>query len=333
MSHDTTHTTEQVKQAVAILQAGGFVALPTETVYGLGADASNESAVRRIFTAKGRPADHPLIVHLASVELLSAWAINVPDVAYLLADAFWPGPLTLILQRAPEVLDVVTGGQDTVGLRVPGHPLALELLKAFGGGVAAPSANRFGRISPTTAEHVRAELGERVDLILDGGPCQVGLESTIIDLSTGRPRLLRPGGVSMEALAAVLGEAPEVGAKKTPRASGTLASHYAPTTPAVIVPSEELIKYLHDHAGKALGVLARQEKTGDWLGAHWRHLPTDVQGYGRRLYASLRELDGLGCDRIIIEDVPPTPEWLVVRDRITRAATPAQEQTKGEDHG
>ena len=325
MNQDTTDITNQIERAAAVLKAGGLVALPTETVYGLGADANNENAVRRIFAAKGRPANHPLIVHLASPEQLTDWANQIPDVAYQFADAFWPGPLTLILRRSPNVLDVVTGGQDTVGLRVPGHPLALELLTAFGGGIAAPSANRFGRISPTTAEHVRAELGDRVDLILDGGPCQVGLESTIIDLSTGRPRLLRPGGVSMEALAAVLGEAPEVGAKKAPRASGTLASHYAPTTPAVLIPSGELHRYIRAQADQVLGVLTWQAPMDALPNVHARRLPADSQKYGQQLYATLRELDSLGCDRIVIEAVPPTSEWFVVRDRLARAATQARD--------
>ncbi|MEK7737911.1 MAG: L-threonylcarbamoyladenylate synthase, partial [Pseudomonadota bacterium] len=199
----------QIAHAVTLLRAGELVAFPTETVYGLGADAANPAAVAKIFAAKGRPADHPLIVHLPSAEALDAWAREVPESARKLAAAFWPGPLTLILKRQPQVPDAVTGGQDTVGLRVPDHPLALALLKAFDGGrfrgIAAPSANRYGRISPTSAAHVRAELGAAVPLVLDGGDCQVGIESTIVDLSRGTPRLLRPGAIGAADIAHVLG--------------------------------------------------------------------------------------------------------------------------------
>jgi L-threonylcarbamoyladenylate synthase len=180
-----------ISHAVEILRRGGLVALPTETVYGLAADAENEIAVRRIFAAKGRPVDHPLIVHLASARQITEWARDIPEEAWKLATAFWPGPLTMVLRRSDKAADVVTGGLETIGLRVPLHPLAIELLTAFGGGLAAPSANRFGRVSPTTAEHVEEELGDEVDLILDGGPCEIGLESTIVDLSTGEPTLLR----------------------------------------------------------------------------------------------------------------------------------------------
>ena len=183
-------------EAVELLRAGELVAFPTETVYGLGADAGNPEALAKIFAAKGRPADHPLIVHVPDVAHLDQWAREIPDAAHLLAQAFWPGPLTLILKRQPTVPDLVTGGQDTVGLRIPHHPLALQLLKAFDGGIAAPSANRFGHISPTTAQHVREELGAAVALVLDGGPCSVGIESTIVDLSRGDPVILRPGMIS-----------------------------------------------------------------------------------------------------------------------------------------
>ncbi len=190
----------EIARAVAVLRDGGLVAFPTETVYGLGADASNPAAMARIFAAKGRPADHPLIVHLASADEIGAWAASVPPLAAAFATACWPGPLTIILRRSERVPDAVTGGLDTVGLRVPSHPLALELLAAFGDGIAAPSANPFGSVSPTTADHVRTGLGDRVDLILDGGPCEVGVESTIVDLSGDEPAILRPGGLPRERL-------------------------------------------------------------------------------------------------------------------------------------
>ena len=308
----------QVDEAAKVLRAGGLVAFPTETVYGLGADARNRKAVKKIFAAKGRPADHPVIVHLPSADVLTGWA-EVPEAAYCLAEAFWPGPLTLILKRAESVPDAVTGGQDTVGLRVPGHPLALALLEAFGGGVAAPSANRFGRISPTRAEHVRAELDGAVDLILDGGPCEVGLESTILDLSTDIPRLLRPGGVTVARLEAVLGVNLNFGGGNV-RAPGTLASHYAPITPTVLVPSEELAAYLKRHKGKKLGVLARRFQQNQPENIFWKSLPNTPEGFGRELYAALRELDSSGVERIIVEAPPEGGAWLAVRDRLARAA-------------
>ena len=230
-----------IQRAVALLRQGELVALPTETVYGLGADALNPDAVAKIFAAKGRPSDHPLIVHLADAEALTTWARDIPKDAIALARAFWPGPLTLILKKEEGVPDIVTGGQDTVGLRVPNHPIALQLLRAFGSGLAAPSANRFGRISPTTAEHVRQELGDRVPLILDGGPCQVGLESTILDLSRGVPVILRPGAIGADDIARVIGRRPRLrdedakASTDAPRVSGALAAHYAPRTPLELV--------------------------------------------------------------------------------------------------
>ena len=317
-----------IDQAVAILRAGGLVAFPTETVYGLGADAGNPEAVRKIFAAKGRPAEHPLIVPLASAKQLSEWAVEVPESAYELAAAFWPGPLTIILKRARRVPDAVTGGQETVGLRVPAHPLALKLLRAFQGGLAAPSANRFGRLSPTTAEHVRQELGDQVDLILDGGPCPVGLESTIVDLSSGKPRLLRPGGITVAQLSEVLGIAPEAGGRGAPRASGTMKSHYAPGTPARLLGLGDIFEHLSQSAANAkLGVLAYHPQPVGLANVVWRTLPAEPAAYGRRLYAALRELDALGCDELLIEAVSDEPAWLAVADRLRRATTRASPST------
>ena len=222
-------------RAIELLCAGELVAIPTETVYGLGADAANPAAVAKIFAAKGRPADHPLIVHLAGHDAVDRWAEQVPAVAWELMETFWPGPLTLILKKQAWVPDAVTGGQDTVGLRVPGHPVALELLRRFAAvagehaGIAAPSANRFGRISPTTAAHVQEELGDQVPLILDGGACKVGIESTIVDCSRGQPVVLRPGHIAPTHLEAVLGLVPLIEtATGAPRVSGSLEAHYAP---------------------------------------------------------------------------------------------------------
>src|SRR5574338_893521 len=292
-----------IARAVALLRAGELVALPTETVYGLGADALNQAAAAKIFEAKGRPADHPLIVHLPDAEALPHWAASIPREAIALARAFWPGPLTLILKRSDEVPDIITGGQDTVGLRVPNHPVALQLLRAFGSGIAAPSANRFGRISPTTAEHVREELGDSVALVLDGGPCQVGIESTILDLSRGAPEILRPGAISPEAIAAVIGRTPTLRTQAgagAPRVSGSLEAHYAPHTPLRIVQPPL--------AGEPYA---------------WRLLPADPAGYAHELYAALREADAADVHLIVLEAAPTTPEWNAVNDRLRRAAAGA----------
>lgn len=320
---------EDIARAAAILRAGGLVAFPTETVYGLGADASNPAAVAKIFAAKGRPQDHPLIVHLGSIELLPQWAREIPLAAQKLAAAFWPGPLTLILERARGVPDCVTGGQDTVGLRIPGHPVALELLKAFAGeeggrafsGVAAPSANKFGRISPTTAEHVRAELGAAVDCVLDGGECGVGIESTIVDLSRGRAVLLRPGEITSAQIATVLGAEVELPDAAAPRVSGALDSHYAPRTPLDLVAAADLPARLAALRGKKLAVLARAEAPAGLKDVSWQTAPRAAAGYAHELYASLRRLDALGCAAILVEAPPSAPEWQGVNDRLKRASS------------
>ena len=323
-------THADIERAAAVLRTGGLVALPTETVYGLGADARNMDAVQRIFAAKGRPANHPLIVHIASAEALTAWCAEVPAAAWLLAAAFWPGPMTMILRRDARVLDVVTGGQDTVGLRVPAHPVALQLLHVFGDGIAAPSANRFGHVSPTTAAHVRAELGSDVDMILDGGACTIGIESTIVDLTAARPRILRPGGVSRAQIEAVLGLEPAANTSDrvdAPRVSGTLASHYAPHTPVRWLDSAQLNEVIvslasHDRVGVlTLGdAVMKASVTGDGAVVHWRALPTDPGAYAQQLYAQLRDIDALKLDSILLEVPPDTPPWEAVRDRLRRAA-------------
>ena len=316
-----------IQRAVQLLRQGELVALPTETVYGLGADALNPDAVAKIFAAKGRPSDHPLIVHLADASQIMTWAREVPKDAIALARAFWPGPLTLILKKDESVPDLVTGGQDTVGLRVPDHPVALELLRAFGSGVAAPSANRFGRISPTTAAHVRQELGERVALILDGGACAVGLESTIVDLSRGVPVILRPGAIGADDIARVLGRRPRLRSEveagnaaeqgATPRVSGALAAHYAPRTPLELVATDALAA--SSRAGDA--VLARcAAPAGLADGVTWAQAPADPAGYGHDLYARLRSLDESGATRILVEAPPASPDWAAVADRLGRAA-------------
>jgi L-threonylcarbamoyladenylate synthase len=314
---------DAIAKAAQLLRAGGVVAIPTETVYGLGAVAMNPAAVRRVFVIKGRPANHPLIVHLPAAEALPEWAREIPDAAWRLAERFWPGPLTLVLPRQPQVPDEVTGGQDSVALRVPAQPVARELI-ALAGALAAPSANRFGRVSPTTAEHVLAELGGDVDMILDAGPCQVGLESTILSLHDDQPALLRPGGVSVAELEAVLGY-PIAPPPQDLRAPGRLASHYAPATPLQLVAASELPQRLAatSAAGTKVAVVAYGADAiaaAEAADAAVTAMPGDVVEYGRRLYAMLRRVDAAGHDLILVEAPPAAPEWLAVRDRLMRAA-------------
>jgi L-threonylcarbamoyladenylate synthase len=307
--------TREVRRAAEVLSRGGLVAFPTETVYGLGADASNAVAVERLYRVKGRPAEHPVIVHFAAMEQAFLWSRDTPAAARLLAEQFWPGPLTLVLKRSERAKDFITGGQDTVGLRVPSHPVARELLETFGGAIAAPSANRFGRVSPTTAEHVRDDLGSDVDLVLEGGPSEIGIESTIVDLSTGAPVLLRPGRISAEELRNLVPALLEKGAD-SPRHSGGLERHYAPRTPTRLVPSYALDKEIARLKEK-LAVLAfsRPDERVDY----WLRMPREPQAYAHRLYGALRELDRAGCEEILVEAPPDAPEWAAVRDRLVRA--------------
>lgn len=309
---------EDLQSAADMLRHGNLVAVPTETVYGLAGDAADPDAVRRIFAAKGRPADHPLIVHLPDIEALDDWADEVPESASRLARAFWPGPLTLILPKADRVPVVVTGGQQTVGLRVPGHPATLKLLKILGRAVAAPSANRFGRISPTTADHVISEFEGRdtVAAVIDGGPCEVGVESTIVDCSGDRPRVLRPGMITVEQLARVLGETPAVaGQAEGPRSSGRLPSHYAPETRVELIEVSDLSPPDPHAAVLALG---EHPDPGGFLA--WQRLPAEPVAYARGLYAALRFLDTLGAERLLIQRPPDDAAWAAIRDRLARAA-------------
>ncbi len=314
----------ELELALQALWAGDLIGLPTETVYGLGADAANEWAVRRIFAAKGRPSDHPLIVHVADVETARTFATEWPREADLLAERFWPGPLTLIVRRSDRASDAVTGGQDTVGLRVPAHPLALELLRAFGGGIAAPSANRYGRVSPTTADHVRAELGDDVAVVLDGGPCAVGVESSIVDLSRGAPRLLRPGGVPLEALCAALGrDIPVVAQTSDVRAPGLVASHYAPRAGLALVTAEALFDAAAARiaAGAKVAVLVPVGVPSP-TGAVRFEVAGDSAAYARTLYATLHRVDALGLDVVLAVAPPPDGLGLAVLDRLRRASAP-----------
>jgi L-threonylcarbamoyladenylate synthase len=312
-------TQKELDEAVAALRNGELVAFPTETVYGLGANARDPLALRRIFEAKGRPADHPLILHLDHPRFLARWVERVPEQVELLAQRFWPGPLTLVMKRSAEVSDVLTGGQDTVAVRIPSHPMALQLLNAFGGGIAAPSANRYGKVSPTRAEHVRAELGAAVDCVLEGGDCEVGLESTIVALADGRPRLLRPGGIPRERIEAVAGKLAIAGAD-APRVPGSVKSHYAPAAPVeLLAPAALAERARAATAQDRVAVLARSGAPAGFAGL-WRRLPADAAGYGHDLYAALRELDSGGAARILVERVPADPAWEAVADRLARAA-------------
>jgi L-threonylcarbamoyladenylate synthase len=314
-----------IERAVAVLRAGGLVAFPTETVYGLGADASNPAAVRKIFEAKGRPATHPVIVHLADAAELASWARDVPQAAHRLARKFWPGPLTLILSRASGVSDVVTGGQATVALRVPSHPVARELLARFGGGIAAPSANRHGRVSATTADHVRRELGAAVECVLDGGEAKIGIESTIVDLSGSRPALLRPGWITAAQIEDALDAPLAAPTANAPRAPGTLAAHYAPRTPLMLMEDDLALELAASlvRQGKRVAVLALSGRRPLTTGIEWIAAPRDATGYAHDLYASLHRLDGAAYDAIIVESPPRSPEWAAINDRLARAAAGA----------
>ncbi len=324
------HSIDAINHAVALLNAGALVGLPTETVYGLAADADNPDAVREVFAAKDRPADHPLIIHLGADDLLPRYARNIPDDAWLLAEAFWPGPLTLILNKAPGVPDVVTGGQDTVGVRVPGHPVALALLQAFaqtrpkGGGLAAPSANRFGRISPTAARDVSEELGDAVSLILDGGDCSVGIESTIVDLSRGKPTILRPGAITAAQLSLVLGKPVAEQRAETndaPRVSGSLASHYAPRTPLQVIPDALFGAGVIIAAQFAAIVRDCPEiETSIKQQTNVMVLPNEAAGYAHDFYRALRDLDAGNFKKILVQALPQSHEWVAVQDRLQRAA-------------
>jgi L-threonylcarbamoyladenylate synthase len=325
-----------VQEAAHRLALGGLVAFPTETVYGLGARADDDAAVAQIFAAKGRPADHPLIVHVLDEAGASAFAIDIPDVAQRLMTAFWPGPVTVIVPRRLEVATACAGGQDSIGLRCPSHPVARALLKSCRElgvpGVAAPSANRFGRVSPTRADHVRAEFGEAIP-VLDGGACEDGIESAIVDCTRGVPVLLRPGTLSRAALEAVVGQALLDRDAAAPRASGTLASHYAPSSPVRLMRADALQDALgervqHGLTGGALALYSTEHPqfpgAADAAWVVWRRMPADPITAAHDLFAGLRELDdqvrALGGGEIWVSAPPADPAWDGVRDRLSRAA-------------
>jgi len=313
-------TQTDIDEAVETLRAGDLVAFPTETVYGLGANASNPAAVRKIFEVKGRPPDHPVIVHLDNPRYLHRWVADVPPAAECLAGMFWPGPLTLILPKADHVNDIVTGGQDSIGIRIPSHPIAQQLLTAFGGGIAAPSANRYGHLSPTKPEHVRDEFGDAVRVLLDGGDSPIGLESTIVSCINDELRLLRPGSITRSQIEAVVGELAVGGT--APRAPGDRALHYAPSTPLEIVPADDL-------EARAGEMVARQEKVAvlamrpplhTTRFMTWINAGKKPGAYAHNLYNHLRTLDRAGCVGILVQELPQDERWAAILDRLQHAS-------------
>jgi len=315
----------EIEVAVDALRDGELVAFPTETVYGLGANASNPAAVRKVYELKGRPPSHPVIVHIDQAKYLRRWVRELTPAAEQLAAAFWPGPLTLVLPRGENVQDVVTGGQDSVAIRIPSHPMARQLLDAFGGGIAAPSANRYGRLSATRAEHVHDEFGDAVKVVLDGGECQVGLESTIVSCLDDTVRLLRPGAVTLSQLRGVVGEV-QIGAdKNSPRVPGSAPAHYAPATPLTIVPGGEIDALAESisEGGQRIAVLAQRLPLKTYQYVTWINAGKRAEAFGHDLYANLRTLDKAGCARILVQEVPGDERWDAVRDRLARAAVGA----------
>ena len=318
-----------IEHATKLLHQGRLVAFPTETVYGLGADASNPEAIRRIFKVKNRPANHPLIVHISGVEQLKDWAQKIPESAKTLASAFWPGPLTFILNKKPDVPLEVTGGQNTIALRMPDHPVALALLSKFEGGIAAPSANIYCRISPTQASHVEDELGDSVDMILDGGACKIGVESTIVDLTGPIPKLLRPGLISKAEIEGVLGieimtaDTTSENSSQNNRAPGMNAVHYAPITPTALCEHDKLTAVLNNLRvqNKRVGLLSYQFNPPENRFMNMLCMPEQAESYAQILYACLRELDNKGLDIILIEQTPDTDDWIAINDRINKATS------------
>ncbi len=328
-----------IEQALVLLKAGKLVAIPTETVYGLGADARNPIAIQNIYLAKERPSSNPLIIHISHMGALTDWAIDIPNTAFQLAKAFWPGPLTLILARHPSVPKIVTGGQESIAIRIPNHPLTLELLERFDGGIAAPSANRYGRISPTTPEHVRTELGPRVDYILEGGACTLGIESTIVSLLDGTPSILRQGSISKTDLSSILKQPVHnqqykkeaINRENDLITPGSHLSHYAPITPLYLCEKEKFLETaLHwvrnnkRFCALSFSVPAKallehgvpDDSIAKWIAASDNHLM-----YAQKLYAYLHDFDATKSDCILIENPPNTEAWAAIRDRLQRAAS------------
>ena len=329
-----------IRQAADILCSGGLVAFPTETVYGLGADPRNPDAVKKVFAVKGRPLDHPLIVHISSADELENWAVNIPAGAFKLARHFWPGPLTIVLDKHPAVSSLVTGGQQTIAIRAPNHPLTLALLQHFGHGIVGPSANSYGRLSPTTAAHVAQDLGGLVDCILDGGPCAIGIESTIVHFLDGKAQILRQGNISSIDISNVLGK-PMAAANATSsvRVPGSSKAHYAPRKPLFLIASDELQQAVASFQQQPqsqpnkYGYLCWQTAPISTPNATWIKAANDPVAYAKNLYAILHQLDANPAVATIVVEAPPQlPAWSAVQDRLTRAsvATIAARQLQSE---
>jgi L-threonylcarbamoyladenylate synthase len=317
--------TQSIDLAVSCLLKGELVAFPTETVYGLGADATNPVAIKKVFEAKGRPADHPLIVHIADKSQLSNWAANIPASAWILAEHFWPGPLTMILEKLAAISGLITGDQNTIALRVPNHPVALKLLQQFGSGLVGPSANIYGHVSPTTATHVAMDLGDEVAAILDGGPCHVGIESTIIYLAGETPTIMRQGAITAAEISSVLNCTVAINTQKQDvvRTSGSHTSHYAPRTAVYLIEPQNLLttidQFINQH--KTFSVLSFRAKPANLSKEiYWQQINQEPKIFAQYLYANLREHDQLHNTAILIEKVPHAPEWAAIADRLTRAS-------------
>lgn len=317
--------TTDIPLAVEQLKCGQLVAFPTETVYGLGADASNSAAIEKVFKVKGRPSDHPVIVHIANAEQLSSWARDIPSIAWQLTKAFWPGPLTVILLKQPDVSELITGGQDTIGIRIPNHPTTLQLLQQFGSGIIGPSANKYGRVSPTNAKHVETDLGNDIELILDGGTCTVGIESTIIDLSGPQPVIMRTGAISADDIAKVLNIDVTINTntKNKIRTPGSHAVHYAPVTPVILINDIDIESTIKTYItqNKSFSVISFQAKP-NYLdqSIYWQQVEKNAVDYAHNLYANLRVHDQLNNSVIIIENIPTDDAWLAIADRLCRAS-------------
>lgn len=321
MSHINIIATD-IQKAASLLKLGKLVAFPTETVYGLGADASNPSAVTKIFAVKKRPADHPVIVHLGHLNQLTHWAQNISSAALKLAKHFWPGPLTLILPKAANVAEIITGGQNTIGIRIPSHPIAQALLKSFGSGIAAPSANRFGQLSPTSATHVQADLGTDIDMVLEGDTCTIGIESTIVDISSGIAHILRPGAITAAQISQVLQQPVYYLDRSSVRAPGMLLKHYAPRTKLEIVPAVLLKQKINTLLTQDLkiAVMARHPANFVHPNLKWHMMPTIASEYAHALYAYLHAIDMENPAIILVEAVPVDEEWMAISDRLQKAS-------------
>ncbi len=314
---------DQIRVGIDCLKRGGVIGFPTETVFGLGGDATNPNAIARIYEVKSRPKEHPLILHLGGVRDLDKWVQKVPLSAEILASKFWPGPLTLILKAIPDMGVEFRGRNNTVAVRVPAHPVAQALILGLGKGVVAPSANRFGRLSPTSAQHVSEELGSKIDMVIDGATCSIGIESTIVDLTEKVPLILRPGHIDEKQISDTLGEEVLSLESRKNKAPGSHPVHYAPNTPLTVVYRDDMEKFLHKDSGNiSVAVLGRSKRPFFSAAAVWQVAPSDPVNYARNLYALLRRLDHSGCDLIAVEEPPHKMNWFAIHDRLKKSSIP-----------